>query len=686
MSDETIDPNYVWPLVLLTELSASDQAKLLGLVKTTLKEDLQRHSTNYFGASFQVNELPQEVNVRPWSPPLRLLNSVARQGPCWDSQNNIHALAVLAYRSGRPRIIVADEATKRQLSGKYLPDVDLASPNDQSNVTVILVCTRRDTQSGEINIFARRAICSPQEGMSHIIDEDEEDIIDEEDFIPGTGGPDPQPLTFKCVHRPWRPLWAHGEGFRGMIMRDPYQAPFTSRTGDILGKEYCTRATVTALGHRLPPELVLQACNTRTLPKMPVWKRRPSENHVVIFLMYPSTPQEREEILQNLKDSPYEIALFEGRVREKRDVCPHGVVPDSPDPDLPEYTARDVTFELIPWEQHRMGTRLDLLDFWDEYRVWDEKGGEEPDSMPLICMLEPMVDWCYTESVFSVLTFKHGFHPSPVVMRKMSFSGIWESMTDSKGINDFWYKYYNFDGIEEVLWPPERPFFYNPAPWSSMLTTDCHRTVFFLTNQLTEAAKENLERIMSSIHEVNWERWGHVHGARITGTPKYSFVPWKSGDAGMVDGKLEDIWGILQDLYTLPYRRSLDPIRFVCVDKKFEVDQSVILVEADMYDHPGHDLLQHLPFPALKGFHYTHAPADVAYCANLNWVNDISNCEDWMPYRRQNWPAPRLLPDYYSDSDGSEQSDHGGDSPSSLAGKGNLTRYRSGGDYHDLSL
>lgn len=278
MPDETIDPNYVWPLVLLTELSASDQAKLLRLVKTTLKDDLQSHSTDYFGASFQVNELSHKVNVRPWSPPLRLLNSVARQGPCRDSHNNIHALAMLAHRSGRPRIVVADEATKRQLSGKYLPGVDLASPNDQRSVTVILVCTRRDAESGEITMFARRAICSAQEGTSHIIDE--EDITDEEDFLPSSRGPDPQPLTFKCVHRAWRPLWAHGEGYRGMIMHDPYQAPFTSRTGDILGKEYCTRATVTALGHHLPPELVLQICNTRTLPKMPVWKRRPSENHV----------------------------------------------------------------------------------------------------------------------------------------------------------------------------------------------------------------------------------------------------------------------------------------------------------------------------------------------------------------------------------------------------------------------
>lgn len=673
MSDESIDPDYIWPLVLLTELCASDHAKILGLVQSTLKDDFELHSADYFGASFQVDDLPREVNVRPWSPPPRLLNSIAGPGACRDSLSNIHALAVLAYRSNRPRIIVVDEATKRQLSGEYLPDVDLASPEDQGNViSVILISTRRDTISGEFSVFAKRAICSAQEWVIHLTNDDY--FTDEEDFM--GGDPDPQPRAFKPAHKAWGPLWAHAQGWRGLMMHDPYQEPFTSGTGDVLGREYYTRAVVTALGHHLPPELVVQTYNTHRTPiKMPVWKRRPSEDHLVIFLMYPSTAQERDETLQNLKDSPYRIFIEKECVSNRRDI------PRSPEPGLYGYKAHNVTFELIPWEKHRMRTRLDLFEFWDEYRVWDAKVEWQADSMPLICLCEPMV-WCHYESAFNVITFKYDYHLSPVVMRKMCFMGIWESITDSRGFNRNWVQSHHFDGIEEEFWHPERPFFYTPAPWSPMLNKDWHRTVFFLTNQLTEAAKENLERIMLRIHELNWDTWEGDYGATITERPKYSSVSWKNGDAGMVDGKLKDIWNILWDLYKHPNRTSLDPIRFVCVDKQFEVDQSVILVEAEMYEHPGHELLQHLPFPALRGFQYTRAPADVAYCANLNWINKASNYDDWMVYRRRGWPAPRLLPDYYSDADGSEQSDRDGDSPSSSAGSKNFTRYSSGENYH----
>ncbi|KAJ5512873.1 hypothetical protein N7463_002425 [Penicillium fimorum] len=116
MLDEPMDPGYIWPLVLLADLCASSQANLIGLIQQTLKDDLELHSDDYFGLTSQ--EDITEVKVHPWSPPRRLLESIARQGPCRDSQSSLHALAVLAYRSGRPRIIVADEATKRQLSGK----------------------------------------------------------------------------------------------------------------------------------------------------------------------------------------------------------------------------------------------------------------------------------------------------------------------------------------------------------------------------------------------------------------------------------------------------------------------------------------------------------------------------------------------------------------------------------------
>ncbi|KAJ5958959.1 uncharacterized protein N7479_006109 [Penicillium vulpinum] len=63
MSNDTMDPNYIWPLVLLTDLCAPSQARLIGLIQTTLEDDLKSHSSDYFAASFQAQNIIQEVKV-----------------------------------------------------------------------------------------------------------------------------------------------------------------------------------------------------------------------------------------------------------------------------------------------------------------------------------------------------------------------------------------------------------------------------------------------------------------------------------------------------------------------------------------------------------------------------------------------------------------------------------------------
>ncbi|KAJ5199462.1 hypothetical protein N7491_011333 [Penicillium cf. griseofulvum] len=391
MSNDAIDPDYIWPLVLLTDLSSPSQTKLIGLIQQTLKDDLKLHSADYFGASAQTKDV-SEVNVRPWSPPRHLLKSIARQGPCRDSQSNLHALALLAYRSGRPRIIVTDEATKRQLPGKYIPDADI----HEDIISIILLSTRRDTQSDGLSVFARRAVCSDQEEMFD---------LDTIDYI--WGDDDPQPDAFKSVHKAWGPLWAHAKGWRGLTMHDLNQESFTSSAGDTSGREYYANTVVTALSRHLPIELAIQVSNTRSTPiRMPIRKRRPGNTHLVIFLFYHTTAQELEKTQKTLEESL--PAMFP---REK-----------------PWYTETpDMTLELIPWNRHRMKTRLDLLDFWDEYRVWDAELGRRPGIMPLICLRKPLSN--LDEAQFSILSFKSPYL-SPVIMKHMVFGDI---CTDMEG-------------------------------------------------------------------------------------------------------------------------------------------------------------------------------------------------------------------------------------------------------------
>jgi hypothetical protein len=119
--------------------------------------------------------------------------------------------------------------------------------------------------------------------------------------------------------------------------------------------------------------------------------------------------------------------------------------------------------------------------------------------------------------------------------------------------------------------------------------------------------------------------------------PEFSLVPWKSEDAGKVDGRMKDIWEIVLDIYLYPEIHKRNPC-FVCVDRQFEIDQTLIVVVADEYrSNPGHNVLQHLPFPSLKGFRYMRSPAHLVYSGNRNWVKDHGNSHEWLTYRRQGW-------------------------------------------------
>lgn len=91
MSDDLMDPHYTWPLVLLTDLCASSQAKLSGLVKSTLEDNLESYSDQYFGASAQAENDTHKVNVnvRVWSPPRRLLESITQGSTSRQSKQSL---------------------------------------------------------------------------------------------------------------------------------------------------------------------------------------------------------------------------------------------------------------------------------------------------------------------------------------------------------------------------------------------------------------------------------------------------------------------------------------------------------------------------------------------------------------------------------------------------------------------
>ena len=631
MSDDRMDPHYTWPLVLLTDLCASSQAKLSGLVKSTLEDNLESNSDQYFGTSAQAENATPKVNgnVRVWSPPRRLLESIAQGGPRRDSQSNLYALAILAYRSGRPRIIVADETTKRQLSGRFLTDRDLYSIREGGRISVILLSTQKNPDSGECSVFARRAVCSPQETMFN---------LDDIDYMYSDN--DPQARPFKSVHKSWGPLWTHGQGWRGIILHDPDEEPFKSGTADILGREYYAKAVTTALGRYLPTELAIQVSNTNSLPiKMPVWNRRPSRTHLVIFLMYPTSTQDLENTYQKLVEVvPTRFLYTRDRVSTTK--SDKGLVLETEE----WYTEAHMTLELVPWDRHRMKTRRDLVNFWNEYRTWDAQlGGNRNGIMPLLYLRRPLS--ALDEAQFGVLTCKP-LKTNPLFTLKMTFVDICIDMEKFGCVRHFITSdvHARDEGNKEILCQPDEPFFVDPPLWLPIITESWVRTVVFLTNQLSNDAKQTLEQLIMPPIDVDSD--GSDYDSRDGQIfPEYSTVPWREG-AAMIDGNVKDIWELVRALYVYPKTPRRGTISFVCVDRQFELDQSVILVQADEWDSDlEHDLLQGLPFPRLRGFKYTRASAELAYFEKEHGLNIHAVNYHWSKYRRPGWPAPGILPD-----------------------------------------
>lgn len=95
-----IEEAYPWLLVLLTDLDKANQDKLAGAgaVQLMLEDDLKiiRNTT------LETISKPTPMSIYIWLPSRWLLRSISQQGTHQDSISNIHALAVMAFRSGFP--------------------------------------------------------------------------------------------------------------------------------------------------------------------------------------------------------------------------------------------------------------------------------------------------------------------------------------------------------------------------------------------------------------------------------------------------------------------------------------------------------------------------------------------------------------------------------------------------------
>ncbi|KAJ5467051.1 hypothetical protein N7475_004803 [Penicillium sp. IBT 31633x] len=594
---ENIDPNYLWPLIPLADLDETSQAKLVGLVQSMLEKDLRscvKHCLQYY--------FPEaSPKVELWSPTKSLLQSISLQGPHQDSQSNIHALAVLAYRSGQPRIIVADEATKRQLSGDHLRRCDL-----EGVVSVILISAEESNGSGSISIYGRRVTCYAGPGTDSL------------NFI--QRDKDPQ-KHFGCTNIAWDPLWDPPFKLKHIKVRDPDQEVLAPDSL-ILGRETLVKAMTDTLSDYLPMELVMEISNTHGSPfKVPVWERRPSNTHILIFVLYHTTTAELCKTQRKIHNAiPF--------VFPRRNMIPQSQMK----PGLGKEIIRDVgrsemTVELIPWDRHRIRTRRDLLGFWNKYRLWDV-GVRSIKFMPLIYLSKPFSS--LDSAQFGVVRNQCAHMPFPVSIADMSLHDVCLEITTLNHIEAF--TIYKLRDTEpaEILWHPDQQFYSVPPLWVLMDHRLGHVLVF-LTNKLTENDFQELKQDLAGVGS------SHINGEPPV--PEHFAFSWKQGEAGTVDGKVKDIWDFLAEIYTSSWDRHC-PSSFFCIDAQLAVDQTVIVVKSDFYDYPGHERLWHLPFPRLRGFHFIRIPRQL-----INSWEALHEHEGWLKYRRPGWPSPGVLPD-----------------------------------------
>ncbi|KAJ5096564.1 hypothetical protein N7456_007285 [Penicillium angulare] len=96
-----------------------------------------------------------DFHITTWSPGDQLLRNIAPQGQYRDSQANIYGLAIWLHRNGRSNCIVADDLTKRQLSGGPIR-------GENMEISVIKLAAGPDAGEKVRNIAQRSAITNDE--------------------------------------------------------------------------------------------------------------------------------------------------------------------------------------------------------------------------------------------------------------------------------------------------------------------------------------------------------------------------------------------------------------------------------------------------------------------------------------------------------------------------------------------
>lgn len=560
-------------------VEASGKKSLLVVVLGSLSgltiESLVRHIQNS----------SPDTLIQTWIPSRSLLQSIARPGRCRDSRANLYAVAMLVHRSGRSHFVVADELANRQLTGTCRVGEDTA-------FSIIIAMLHRSspttTARDLVRVIARRATILGDEKAS----------ADELLRVLGS----PESLAKKREnHQFGIDLSA---GTEGLVLYDPDCDIFPPNDLASLRWENYHDAVISSLStppHYLPAELrtkiIALADQKATNSPMPVWERRQSEEHLILFLLASAT----EHQLAQTQNMIQQQLQGNGSRHRKR------------------------TVELIPYERHYIRTRRDLYGFWNQYRLFRPAIGT---NTPPLYILEEPIHRLEMAQFGSLSYDNEGF----LLVARTSLDKISQEMASSA---------FGFHQVELQpshpkdairIYDPDQPFYSIPPPWIPAVTpgkSHYYTGVFYLTNRLTV---EQDERIRAQLETES------AMDAAFLRPKKCCYVPWESD----TDADSEALWRIAWAVYT----ESIDYGCFFCIDQQSAIDLTALMVIPDSDDTHGRvetaDYPRNIQCPELRGFHTIRVPGLEAHVIKVSFDMGgaiIEEFENVRSFRRPDWPS-----------------------------------------------
>lgn len=579
------------------------------------------------------------VELKTWTPSQALLRSISKQGSHQDSQANLYALAILAFRSGLEfkkgtSFIVADELTKRQLTR-------CCRPGEREHISLVTMTVRLkssmispsesspnphpDTEpKDEIYVFSDRST----EFSKKLLEEVAE----------------PQTVEFFTEYLQKEKTCEISNCIQsGRRLHDPDACMFTVGTAmpTVREKYYNTVASVLTAS-QLPPELVGEVISQSdyALPtKMPLWERQQSREHLLVFLLFPTTTSELQRNQAIIQEELNKIIQreYDGR--------------------------KEMSVELISQDRHQAWSRREVLELWEKFR--QHEGDARAGDPVLNVLLSPIEDQHISSAQFAAVCSQIRYATYMIRVPLSSIARI------------KWAEHYKFMqedfvrlGIEKIegVCDPDQPWYYNPPSWrpandDKRLRPGTEDTGYVSVFYLTENVPEDRDRqIRKGLMESDVDEDVDSDSENEPVVPKgVCFVPWDSKD----DATQEDIWNIVWEFYKSEGLGPRCP-SFICIDQTSASDiGTVLLVKPDIFKfgkklQSEEGYLKGVPGPRLRGFLTTRVRTSSAHQKKMSAEDAFTPMaiigldSNVTRFYRPEWPAQGVLPFEWIDPTGGD--------------------------------